>query len=279
MVIEARMSLAFLKKTEFRGDSQGVQSMNRASISRRQERKQKSYLQRDMCLALVSHELRTPTNAIVGWAQLIKSGYADEKTLAQGIDVIERNARLQAELIEQLLDFSRVSNGLLRLDAQIISLGPVLEAAAATMLPQALASGIHLSVHLDESTYEVIGDPLRLHQVVTNLLANAVKFTPAGGAVTIRLARRRAHAEITVSDTGRGISADFLPNIFEPFGQAAGNKATATDGLGLGLAIARHIIESHKGKINAESPGEGKGTKLTVTLPLLEETASDKRTP
>jgi len=223
-----------------------------------------------MCLALVSHELRTPTNAIVGWARLIKGGYADDRTLAHGIDVIERNARLQAELIEQLLDFSRVSNGLLRLDAQIISLGPVLEAAAATMLPQVLAKEIHLSVHVDTSTYEVVGDPLRLHQVVTNLLANAIKFTPAGGVVSIRLARRRAHAEITVSDTGRGISADFLPHVFEPFGQGAGNKATAADGLGLGLAIARHIIESHKGKINAESLGEGKGTKLTVTLPLLD---------
>jgi signal transduction histidine kinase len=248
-------------------------------ISRRQERKQKSYLQRDVCLALVSHELRTPTNAIIGWTRLLKDGCADESTLAHGIDVIERNAKVQAELIEELLDFSRVSNGLLRLDAQIISLGPVLEAAAATMLPQVLAKEIHLSVHVDTSTYEVVGDPLRLHQVVTNLLANAVKFTPAGGVVSIRLARRRAHAEITVSDTGRGISADFLPHVFEPFGQAAGNKATAGDGLGLGLAIARQIIESHKGKINAESPGEGKGTKLTVTLPLLEETASDKRTP
>jgi len=252
--------------------------MDRPLTSHRQERKQKSYLQRDMCLALVSHELRTPTNAIVGWARLIKGGYADERILAQGIDVIERNARFQAELIEQLLDFSRVSNGLLRMDAQTVSLGPVLEAAAATMLPQVLAKEIHLSVHVDPSTYEVVGDPLRLHQVVTNLLANAVKFTPAGGLVSIRLARRQAHAEITISDTGRGISADFLPHVFEPFGQAAGNKATAADGLGLGLAIARHIIESHQGKINAESPGEGKGTKLTVTIPLLEESIG-QRTP
>lgn len=263
------MSVAVFKKTELRGDTQGVQSMDRPLTPGRQTGKLKSNLQRDMCLALVSHELRTPTNAILGWAQLIKDGDADERTLAHGIEVIERNARLQAELIEQLLDFSRVSNGLLRLDAQIISLGPVLEAAAATMLPQVLAKEIHLSIHLDNSTYAVVGDPLRLHQVMTNLLANAIKFTPAGGVVSIRLARNRAHAQITVSDTGRGISAEFLPHIFEPFGQAAGDKATAAEGLGLGLAIARHIIESHKGKINAESLGEGKGTKLTVTLPLL----------
>jgi signal transduction histidine kinase len=112
---------------------------------------------------------------------------------------------------------------------------------------------------------------------MTNLLANAIKFTPAGGVVSMRLARRRAHAKITVSDTGLGISAEFLPRIFEPFGQASGDRATAACGLGPGLAIARHIIESHNGKINAESPGEGKGTKLTITLPLLDETASEKR--
>lgn len=249
--------------------------MDRRFTPGRQAGKLKSNLQRDMCLALVSHELRTPTNAIIGWTRLLKDRYADESTLAHGIDVIERNAKVQAELIEELLDFSRVSNGLLRLDAQVISLGPVLEAAAATMLPQVLSKEIHLSVHVDTSKCDIVGDPLRLHQVVTNLLANAIKFTPAGGVVSIELARRPAHAEITVSDTGRGISADVLPHVFEPFGQAAVNRATAADGLGLGLAIARHIIESHKGKISAESLGEGKGTKLTVTLPLLEETAGN----
>src|SRR5258706_1424096 len=272
------MSVAVFKKMEPRGDTQGEESMDRRLIPGRQAGKLKSNLQRDMCLALVSHELRTPTNAIIGWTRLIKDGCADESTLAHGINVIERNAKVQAELIEQLLDFSRVSNGLLRLDAQIISLGPVLEAATATMLPQVLAKEIHLSIHIGTSTYEVAGDPLRLHQVLTNLIANAIKFTPPGGIVSIRLVRHRAHAEITVSDTGRGISADFLPHVFEPFGQATGNKATAADGLGLGLAIARHIIESHKGKISAESLGEGKGTKLTVTLPLVDEIASDKRT-
>ena len=269
------MSVALFKKMELRGDTQGVQPMDRPLTPGRQAGKPKSNLQRDMCLALVSHELRTPTNAIIGWTRLIKDGRADESTLAHGINVIERNAKVLAELIEQLLDFSRVSNGLLRLDAQVISLGPVLEAAAATMLPQVLSKQIRLSVHVDASTYRIVGDPLRLHQVVTNLLANAIKFTPAGGVVSIQLARRQAHAEITVSDTGRGISADVLPHVFEPFGQATGNKATAADGLGLGLAIARHIIESHKGEISAESLGEGKGTKLTVTLPLLDETAGN----
>src|SRR5882757_1771695 len=165
------MSVAVFKKMELPGDTQGVLSMDRRLIPGRQAGKPKSNLQRDMCLALVSHELRTPTNAIIGWTRLIKDGCADESTLAHGIDVIERNAKVQAELIEELLDFSRVSNGGLRLDAQIISLGPVLEAAAATMLPQVLAKELRLSVHLDNSTCAVIGDPLRLHQVMTNLIA------------------------------------------------------------------------------------------------------------
>jgi signal transduction histidine kinase len=145
----------------------------------------------DLRSTAVPHELHTPTNAIIGWTQLIKAGIADESTLAHGIDVIERNARLQAELIEQLLDFSRVNSGLIRLETQIISLGPLLEAAAATMLPHVLAKEIRLSVHLDNPTHAVVGDPLRLHQVITNLLTNAIKFTPGGGVVSIRLSRNR----------------------------------------------------------------------------------------
>jgi signal transduction histidine kinase len=229
---------------------------------------------RDMLLAVVSHELRTPSNAILGWAQLIKEGQADKETLAHGIEVIERNARLQAQLIEQLLDFSRVNNGLLRLDAQRASLAPILEAAIDTMLPQAQAKEIDLHMELGASACAVICDPPRLHQVITNLLANAIKFTPSGGRVGIRLARQSSYAEITVSDTGRGIPTEFLPHIFEPYRQAGTDSATAHDGLGLGLTIARHIIERHKGKIHAESLGEGTGTKFTITLPLEDETAS-----
>jgi signal transduction histidine kinase len=239
-----------------------------------QKSKKVSNPDRDMFLAMVSHELRTPSHAILGWVQLIKEGQADEGTIAHGIEVIERNARLQAQLIEQLLDFSRVDNGLLRLDAQRASLVPILEAAIDTMLPQAQAKGIALHVGLDASAIAVICDPARLQQVITNLLANAIKFTPSGGRVGIRLARQGPYAEITVSDTGRGIPTEFLPHMFEPFRQAGTDKATAHDGLGLGLTIARHIIERHKGKIHAESLGEGTGTKFTITLPLADETTS-----
>jgi hypothetical protein len=227
-----------------------------------------------MFLAVVSHELRTPTNAILGWVQLIKEGQADEETIAHGIEVIERNARLQTQLIAQLLDFSRVNNGLLRLNAQMTSLVPILEAAIDTMLPQAQAKGIALHLYLDASKCAIIGDPSRLHQVITNLLVNAIKFTPSGGRVEIRLARQGSYAEVTVSDTGRGIPTELLQHIFEPFSQAGTDQATAHDGLGLGLTIARHIIERHRGKIHAEGLGEGTGTKFTIILPLDDETAS-----
>jgi signal transduction histidine kinase len=239
-----------------------------------QKSKQVSNPDRDMFLAIVSHELRTPSHAILGWAQLIKEGQADEETIAHGLEVIERNARLQAQLIEQLLDFSRVNNGLLKLDAQRTSLVPILEAAIDTMLPQVQAKEIDLHMELDASAIAVICDPARLHQVITNLLVNAIKFTPSGGRVDVRLARQGSYAEVTVSDTGRGIPAEFLPHIFEPFGQAGTDQATAHDGLGLGLTIARHIIERHRGKIHAESLGEGTGTKFTIILPLDDETAS-----
>jgi signal transduction histidine kinase len=248
--------------------------MCRPSTRDRQKSKQASDPERDMFLAMVSHELRTPSNAILGWAQLIKDKRVDEKTIVHGIEVIERNAKLQARLIEQLLEFSRVNNGLLRLDAGRASLAPILEASVDTMLPQAKAKEIDLYLELDASAIAVTCDPARLHQVVTNLLANAIKFTPSGGRVDIRLADRGSYAEITVSDTGRGIPTEFLPHTFDPFRQAGAGKATLRDGLGLGLTIARHIIERHRGKIYAESLGEGTGTKFTVTLPLEEETAS-----
>ena len=229
---------------------------------------------RDAFLALVSHELRTPTTAILGWATLIRERQIDAETLAHAIKVIERNARLQQQLIEQLLDYSRGSNGCLRLDTRKTSLAPVLEAALDTMLPLAKARGIDLRAYLDAPTGAIIGDPARLQQVFTNLLANAIKFTPGGGRVDVRLSRRGSCAEVTVSDTGRGIPPEFLPYIFEPYRQADTDQATAHGGLGLGLAIARHIVEGHDGKIRAHSLGEGKGATFTVSLRLEDETAA-----
>ena len=226
---------------------------------------------RDTFLAMVSHELRTPTTSILGWATLIREGRIDGETLEHAIRAIERNARLQEQLIEQLLDFSRINNGCLRLDARKASLVPIIEAAIDTMLPLAKAKEIDLNVCLEASTGAVLGDPARLLQVVTNLLANAIKFTPSGGRVDVRLEGYGQYAELRVSDTGQGIPNEFLPYIFDPFWQASLNNATPHNGLGLGLAIARQIVERHDGMIFADSPGEGKGTTFTIRLPLADE--------
>jgi signal transduction histidine kinase len=239
-----------------------------------QKSREKSDLDRDTFLAMVSHELRTPTTSILGWATLIRGRGIDEETLEHAVKAIERNARLQEQLIEQLLDYSRFNSGFLRLDARPASLVPIIEAATDTMLPLAKAKEIHLYVYLDASTGAVICDAARLQQVVTNLLANAIKFTPFGGRVDVRLERRGAYAEVTVRDTGQGIAAEFLPYIFDPFWQAGTNQATPHNGLGLGLAIARQIVEGHNGKIRAESQGEGKGTTFTISLPLMDEAAA-----
>jgi signal transduction histidine kinase len=217
-------------------------------------------------LAMLSHELRTPTHAILGWAELLKSRDVDDETFARGISAIKRNARLQAQLVEQLLDFSRIKTGSFSLDAQHIALLPALEAAIETMIPQALAKNIKLQEQLDPSPCWVVGDSFRLQQVFTNLLSNAIKFTPCGGRVEVLLTRHEASAEVQVSDTGRGISIEFLPYIFESFRQGGNGKGSEYGGLGLGLAIARHLIERHGGRISAESRGEGQGAIFTIHL-------------
>jgi hypothetical protein len=246
--------------------------------STRDEQKSQEKFERDVdtFLAIVSHELRTPTSSILGWATLIREGRIDEATLEHAIKVIERNARLQEQLIEQLLDFSRINQGCFRLDPRKASLVPIIEAAVDTMLPLAKAKEIDLSVRFKASTGVVIGDPDRLQQVVMNLLANAVKFTHIGGHVDVQLERYESYAEVRVSDTGQGIRPEFLPYIFDPFWQARVNEGTFHNGLGLGLAIARQIIEGHHGKISVESPGEGKGTTFTVSLPLADQAARDE---
>jgi signal transduction histidine kinase len=218
-------------------------------------------------LAMLSHELRTPTHAILGWAELLKSRKVDDEMFAHGLGAIQRNARLQAQLVEQLLDVSRIKTGSFSLDAQNIALLPTLEAAIETMMPQALAKNIKLQAQLDPSSCLVVGDSFRLQQVFTNLLSNAIKFTPCGGRVEVLLTSDEASAEVKVIDTGRGISAEFLPYVFESFRQAGNGKGSEYSGLGLGLAIARHLIERHGGQISADSRGEGQGAIFTIHLP------------
>jgi signal transduction histidine kinase len=216
-------------------------------------------------LAMISHELRTPTTAIIGWAEMLSRNAADGEILAQGVEVISRNARQMARLIGQLTDFSRVRSGCADLEFQRVALAPALRAAIETLTPAADAKSVRIEAELDPSADPVTGDPACLQQVFTNLLSNAVKFSPEGGRVEVRLARRGDCAEVSVRDQGRGISRDFLPYVFEPFRQG-GDRSLNGQGLGLGLAIAREIVERHGGGIYAESGGEGTGATFTIRL-------------
>jgi PAS domain S-box-containing protein len=232
---------------------------------------------KDEFLATLSHELRTPLNAILGWSQLLRTGRLEQADFEQGIETVERNAKIQAQLIEDLLDMSRIISGKLRLDVQSVELAPVIDAAIETVRPAADAKGIQLHRVIDRNVSAVMGDPGRLQQIVWNLLSNAIKFTPNGGRVQILLERAENYVHISVMDTGDGISQEFLPYVFERFRQA--NQATTRKhmGLGLGLAIVRHLTELHGGTVQATSNGEGLGSTFTVTLSAAPTTADDPR--
>jgi len=223
---------------------------------------------KDEFLATLSHELRTPMTAIVGWTRLLRTSNFDETARARALETVERNARAQTRLIDDLLDVSSVVTGNLRLDVRPVDLGPVVAAAADAVRPAAAAKGITLQVLIEPETGLASGDPARLQQVVWNLLTNAVKFTPSNGRVEVRLTHAGAHAEITVSDSGVGIPADFLPHVFDRFRQADQKITRAHGGLGLGLAIVRQLVELHGGTVIARSQGEGCGATFVVGLPL-----------
>jgi PAS domain S-box-containing protein len=225
---------------------------------------------KDEFLATLSHELRTPLNAILGWTQILRSKRLDEVTSARAFEAIERNAKAQAELIEDMLDVSRIITGRLRLDLKPVRLSEALEAALDSVRPTAEAKGVRLDCHISQDRGVIAGDQHRLQQIVWNLLSNAVKFTPAAGQVRIKLDYTEAEAKLTVSDTGRGISSHFLPYVFDRFRQAETMSSRTAGGLGLGLSIARHLVELHGGIIEATSEGEGRGATFTVTFPLRE---------
>lgn len=238
-------------------------------ILRAKRAAEEATLAKDEFLAVVSHELRTPLTAILGWARMLKTGTLDESVAARALDTIERNAESQSQLIEDLLDFSRIISGQIRLDVGRVELAPVAEAALDVVRPAADAKGIRLQAVLDPRAGPVSGDPERLQQVLWNLLSNAIKFTPKGGRVQIRLARVNSSVEVTVSDTGQGIGAEFLPYVFERFRQADHTTTRRHGGLGLGMAITKHLVELHGGTIRAESPGEGRGTTFILRLPVM----------
>src|SRR6201996_571383 len=222
---------------------------------------------KDEFLATMSHELRTPLNAIFGWITLLRTRRLDEATQERALETIERNARAQKRLIEDLLDVSRIVTGKVALEIMPVDPRRVVEAALETMAPAAQAKGITLVPRLDSGVATVRGDSARLQQVVCNLLSNAIKFTPAEGQVEVSLAHRNGESEISVSDSGQGIKPEFLPLVFDRFRQEDGSISRRHGGLGLGLAIVRHLVELHAGQVEAFSEGEGKGSRFVVRLP------------
>ncbi len=235
---------------------------------------------KDAFLATVSHELRTPLSPILAWTRMLQKGMLDEQQAARAIDVIERNARMQVQIVEDLLDVSRIVAGRLRVHVRPVSLVRVIENAIETVHAAAVAKGVRIETELDPSTPLVSGDPDRLQQAVWNLVSNAVKFTPRGGRVLVTLRRVGSHVEIAVADTGQGIPADQLPHLFERFWQGDPSPSRKYGGLGLGLAIVRHLVELHGGTVVAESPGEGAGSTFTIRLPVppfLDSTIQDAR--
>ena len=224
---------------------------------------------KDEFLAVLSHELRTPLNAIVGYSRLLRGGILSGEKATRGLETLERNATWLTQIVEDVLDVSRIVAGKIRLDVQPVELPVLIDNAVATVQPAADAKGVRLQTLVDPGVGPVSGDPGRLQQVVWNLLSNAVKFTPKKGRVQVRLERVNSHVEVIVSDTGIGIRPDFLPYVFERFRQADAGPTRKSGGLGLGLAIVRHIVEMHGGTVEAFSEGEGKGATFHVRLPLM----------
>jgi len=222
---------------------------------------------KDEFLATLSHELRTPLNAILGWSKILRSGAKDTNDLAKGLEAIERNARAQTQLIEDLLDMSRITSGKLRLDIQPVRPASFIEEAVDTVKTAADTKEIRLERVLDPSVGPISGDPVRLKQVVWNLLSNAIKFTPHGGRVRVTLERADAYIEVSVADTGCGVKPEFLPHLFERFRQEDSSSTRHHGGLGLGLSIVKTLVDLHAGTVHASSPGVDQGTTVTVRLP------------
>ncbi|MGA8657556.1 MAG: PAS domain S-box protein [Chthoniobacterales bacterium] len=224
---------------------------------------------KDEFLATLSHELRTPLNAVLGWANVLRLGKAQGEELEQGLDTIERNARIQAQIIEDLLDMSAIISGKVRLDVQRVDLPAVLKESIETLRATAEAKGIRLHTVVDPFAGPIYGDPNRLQQVFWNLLSNAIKFTPKGGKVQVLLERVNSQVEASVIDTGEGIAAEFLPYVFDRFQQADASTTRRHGGLGLGLAIVKQLVELHGGNVRVKSAGIGQGATFTVRLPLI----------
>ncbi|HTH37102.1 MAG TPA: ATP-binding protein [Pyrinomonadaceae bacterium] len=252
--------------------------MEEERVARIRDQEARSYAEsankaKDDFLAMVSHELRTPLNAMLGWVGILRGNKGNEDVYARAIDAIERSAKTQNRLVNDLLDISRIASGNLWIEKQPLVLGSIIEQALDEAYPAANAKSITIESDADDSVKWVQGDPSRLEQVVNNLLQNAIKFTPEGGQIKVSLKYVDGNARLAVADTGRGIESEFLPYVFDRYKQAREAKDRRL-GLGLGLAIARHIVELHGGSIVAESAGEGQGSTFSVVLPVTESIAS-----
>jgi signal transduction histidine kinase len=234
--------------------------------ARRQAEEANRY--KDEFLSVVSHELRTPLNAILGYARLLRRRPQDPQGVERAAEVIERNGMAQSRLIDDLLDTASIISGKLRLEIGPVDLASVIEEAVQTIRPAADAKGVSLQAELPPEVGQITGDPIRLRQAVWNLVSNAVKFTPQGGRVEVRLERIDPHICITVSDTGKGIKAEFLPDIFDRFRQADASITRRHSGLGLGLSLVKYLVELHGGTIDVASEGEGRGTTFKILLPV-----------
>ena len=224
---------------------------------------------KDEFLAILSHELRTPLTSILGWAHMLTDKNLNEEASKRALNTIIRNARSQRQLIDDLLDISRIITGKLRLDVRPVELGPIIEAVVDGLRPAADARSIHLKIAVDPRKSPISGDPDRLQQIIWNLLTNAIKFTPKGGRVQVWSQRIASHVEITISDTGQGINSELLPHVFDRFRQYDSSSTRTHGGLGLGLSIVRQLVELHGGTVTVESPGAGEGTTFKVILPLM----------
>jgi signal transduction histidine kinase len=224
---------------------------------------------KDIFLATLSHEMKTPLTAILGWTRMLRSDGRESEIFDEALEAVEQSAHMQERVIEDILDVSRVITGKLHIEKKPTNVRDVVRAAVEVIIPTAEQNGVHLRVH-DDLDLIVQGDETRLRQVIWNLLTNAVKFTPAGGFIEVRTVRDRNDARVIIRDSGRGVRADVLPHLFEQFHQATVADRAKHHGLGLGLAIVRHLVDAHGGHVEAHSAGEGKGSEFIVTLPVFE---------
>jgi PAS domain S-box-containing protein len=224
---------------------------------------------KDQFLAMVSHELRTPLNAIAGWLHVLRAKRDDPVLVERALDTVGRNTRLLTKLVDDLLDVSRFVAGQIAINRQPVDIPPIVEMVLDTMRPLATEKGVVLESSLNPWAGPVLGDPERLQQIIGNIVSNAIKFTPSGGQVDVRIRTDDTHVEIVIADTGPGIPPNFLPHVFDAFRQADASTSRSHGGLGLGLTIVRHLVELHEGTVLAESPGAGKGARFTVRLPRL----------